>query len=85
MRGGEGVDLATTLEHSGPLSAGRAVEIIRQTATALDTAHAAGLVHRDVKAQNVIREEGGRLVLMDFGTGLLLDGLAAFLGEQVTA
>ena len=32
-----------------------------------------GLVHRDVKAQNVIREEGGRLVLMDFGTGLLLE------------
>ena len=40
---------------------------------ALAAVHGAGLVHRDVKAQNVIREEGGRLVLMDFGTGLLLE------------
>ncbi len=31
--------------------------------------HGAGLVHRDIKAQNVMREEGGRVVLMDFGAG----------------
>ena len=31
--------------------------------------HAAGLVHRDIKAQNVMREKGGRVVLMDFGAG----------------
>ena len=36
---------------------------------ALAAVHAAGLVHRDVKAQNVMREDGGRIVLMDFGTG----------------
>jgi TolB-like protein/tetratricopeptide (TPR) repeat protein len=37
---------------------------------ALATVHGAGLVHRDVKAQNVMREEGGRNVLMDFGAGV---------------
>mgnify|MGYP001380054959 FL=1 len=32
--------------------------------------HAAGLVHRDIKAQNVMREDGGRVVLMDLGTSV---------------
>jgi serine/threonine-protein kinase len=36
---------------------------------ALRAIHDAGLIHRDVKAQNVVREDGGRIVLMDLGTG----------------
>jgi Tol biopolymer transport system component len=39
---------------------------------ALAAVHACGLIHRDVKAQNVMREEGGRTVLMDFGVGVEL-------------
>jgi serine/threonine-protein kinase len=41
---------------------------------AVGAVHAAGLVHRDIKAQNVMVEDTGRLVLMDFGTGRELEG-----------
>lgn len=44
---------------------------------ALSAVHAAGIVHRDVKAENVMREHGGRIVLMDFGAGLDLQSAAA--------
>ncbi len=37
---------------------------------ALSAVHKAGVLHRDIKAQNVMREEGGRIVLTDFGSGL---------------
>ena len=37
--------------------------------SALAAVHRAGIMHRDIKAQNVMRETGGRIVLMDFGAG----------------
>jgi serine/threonine-protein kinase len=43
---------------------------------AVSAVHAAGLLHRDIKAQNVMIAKDGRLVLMDFGTGRELDGTA---------
>ena len=44
---------------------------------ALGVVHAAGLVHGDVKAENVMRERGGRIVLMDFGSSGRHDDLAS--------
>jgi serine/threonine-protein kinase len=49
--------------------AGIGLELCR----AVSAVHAAGLVHRDIKAQNVIRTDSGRVVLMDFGTGKEFD------------
>jgi Tol biopolymer transport system component len=45
------------------------VEIGIQLCHAVSAVHDAGLLHRDIKAQNVMRADGGRVVLMDFGTG----------------
>jgi TolB-like protein/Tfp pilus assembly protein PilF len=64
-----GLTLEQMLARHGRFSAREAGVIGHELCGALAAVHYAGLVHRDVKAQNVMREEGGRLVLMDFGAG----------------
>ena len=64
-----GVTLEQMLAAHGSFSAGEAGLIGQELCRALAAVHRAGLVHGDVKAQNVMREQGGRLVLMDFGAG----------------
>ncbi len=58
----------------GPLNHGEASHIGREICLALAAVHGANLVHRDVKAQNVMRaSNGGRIILMDFGAGEFMD------------
>ena len=64
-----GLTMDEVIEAEGPLSAIEAAVIGMDLCRALTAVHEAGLVHGDVKAQNVMREDGGRLVLMDFGSG----------------
>jgi eukaryotic-like serine/threonine-protein kinase len=66
-----GRTLDALVNASGPLSARDAAAIGVDIAKALAAVHAAGLLHCDVKAQNVVQEAGGRVVLMDFGAGRL--------------
>jgi serine/threonine-protein kinase len=65
----DGASLDQLLERHGPYDAREAALIGAEIASALAAVHKAGLLHRDVKAQNVLRESGGRIVLTDFGTG----------------
>lgn len=67
MRLIDGADLAGTLSRYGPLPAPRAVAIVRQIGSALDAAHAAGVLHRDVKPENILIGADDFAYLVDFG------------------
>jgi hypothetical protein len=62
-----GRTLEQQLRDGGPFAVDRVVKIGIDLASALSAVHRAGLIHRDVKAQNVLSDRDGRLVLTDFG------------------
>jgi len=76
MRLVEGGDLRKLIERDGPLPPARAVSLLGQVADALDAAHAAGIVHRDVKPHNIL-VEGDRAYLSDFGLAKATAGTGA--------
>jgi len=63
----EGQDLHDILEEKGPFEWKGALEIVDQVATALEHAHVHGVVHRDIKPQNMMLTESGLLKVLDFG------------------
>ncbi len=63
----EGVDLKLAIRKRGPWPIGEAVTIGATLAQALAAAHALGIVHRDVKPNNVMLQNDGRVRLLDFG------------------
>ncbi len=67
MRYVDGDDLRTLLRREGPLAPERAARLVDQVASALDAAHAHGIVHRDVKPANILLGAGDHAYLTDFG------------------
>ncbi|MEU4065743.1 serine/threonine-protein kinase [Streptomyces wedmorensis] len=67
----DGRSLADVVASDGPLPSRDVARIGAQVLSALERAHGAGVVHRDVKPANVLLEHGGRAVLTDFGIAAL--------------
>jgi streptogramin lyase len=82
MRLVAGGDLRRLIDRDGPLEPHRAIALLGQVGEALDAAHAAGIVHRDVKPHNVLIE-GERAFLSDFGLAKALGDSAAASGDSV--
>ncbi len=78
----EGETLADALRR-GPLDTERSLEILRGVASALDTVHAQGIVHRDVKPANVLLGADGSVKLADLGVGLATDNTRITQSGQV--
>jgi len=70
-----GETLDRIIRKTGPLSPREAASVGADVARALSAVHAAGLLHCDIKAQNVVRESSGRVVLMDMGASRLVPEL----------
>ena len=81
----EGHSLGELIETGGALPPRRALEIGLDVARALDHAHARGIVHRDVKPENVLIDGSGRAFLTDFGLArdLVLDARLTATGDFV--
>ncbi len=67
-----GGSLSTWLERQGPLPLSQTVQCVEQVASALDYAHARGIIHRDVKPSNMLVHPDGRVLLADFGIARLV-------------
>jgi eukaryotic-like serine/threonine-protein kinase len=70
----EGRDLRTLIQQKKKFSPEEAVEVIQQVCHALEAAHGVGVIHRDLKPQNIMREDGGRILVMDFGLARTIQG-----------
>ncbi len=62
-----GVPLSKRIEAEGRLAVGETMSVVAQAAQALHAAHLGGIVHRDVKPSNLLVQENGSVVLVDFG------------------
>lgn len=81
----DGQTLSARVQERGPLPAGEAARVLRDVAWALGYAHGQGVVHRDVKPDNILIEQGtGRALVADFGIASAVRGAAGLDGGTIT-
>lgn len=81
----EGTPLDELIKRKGALPLGVTLTVGRQLCRALEVAHAQGVVHRDIKPQNLVVDAQGFLKVMDFGIARLVEGRQVAKGPGLTA
>jgi eukaryotic-like serine/threonine-protein kinase len=83
----DGGTLKEVITKEGPLSLGRAVEIVRQVSGALDAAHDQGVIHRDLKSENImlVSHNGDEWAkVLDFGIAKILQPVGSAADAEIT-
>ncbi len=79
----DGKNLKQYIREKEKLSAGEAVSIAARIAEALVEAHAAGVIHRDIKPQNIIFLNNGQIKVADFGIAIAADGTTLTCADKI--
>ncbi|MDW7738739.1 MAG: Stk1 family PASTA domain-containing Ser/Thr kinase [Bacillota bacterium] len=79
----DGINLKEYIREKGRLSISEALQITHQIAEALEQAHAAGVVHRDIKPQNILFSNEGKVKVTDFGIAIAGDGVTVTVGDEI--
>lgn len=83
MEYADGINLKQYIREKGRLTAHEATTIARQIAEALVQAHSAGVIHRDIKPQNILFSRGGRIKVADFGIAIAADGSTLTCSDDI--
>src|SRR5438477_589817 len=79
----EGETLTERVRRRGPLAPSEASRVLRDVAWALAYAHGQGVIHRDVKPDNILLENNGRVLVADFGIASVVAGAGGLTSEGV--
>ncbi len=79
----DGKNLKEYIRAKGRLPVHEAIRIARQIGEALEEAHKAGVVHRDIKPQNILFSREGKVKVTDFGIAIAGDGVTVTVGDEI--